>query len=161
MIQDMNIMRYIPMIPFKEEVHFYEEMNDNIYLMKMIPGMQAKLLESIFAQYDSIVVESFGVGGIPKSISEDFFRLCKQYPEKLVVMATQVAHEGSDMTVYEVGRDIKEECSILESYDMTLESVIAKLMWILGNKAELEGNVEDIFYKSINYDLIFGKNRKC
>lgn len=161
MIQDMNIMRYIPIIPFKEEVHFYEEMNDNIYLMKMIPGMQAKLLESIFAQYDSIVVESFGVGGIPKSISEDFFRLCKQYPEKLVVMATQVAHEGSDMTVYEVGRDIKEECSILESYDMTLESVIAKLMWILGNKAELEGNVEDIFYKSINYDLIFGKNRKC
>ena len=161
MIQDMNIMRYIPMITFKEEVHFYEEMNDNIYLMKMIPGMQAKLLESIFAQYDSIVVESFGVGGIPKSISEDFFRLCKQYPEKLVVMATQVAHEGSDMTVYEVGRDIKEECSILESYDMTLESVIAKLMWILGNKAELEGNVEDIFYKSINYDLIFGKNRKC
>ena len=161
MIQDMNIMRYIPMIPFKEEVHFYEEMNDNIYLMKMIPGMQAKLLESIFAQYDSIVVESFGVGGIPKSISEDFFRLCKQYPEKLVVMATQVAHEGSDMTVYEVGRDIKEECSILESYDMTLESVIAKLMWILGNKVELEGNVEDIFYKSINYDLIFGKNRKC
>ncbi len=161
MIQDMNIMRYIPMIPFKEEVHFFEEMNDNVYLMKMIPGIRAKILESIFAQYDSIVVESFGVGGIPKSISEDFFRLCKQYPEKLVVMATQVAHEGSDMTVYEVGRDIKAECSILESYDMTLESVIAKLMWILGNKGELNENVEDIFYKSINYDLIFGKNRKC
>lgn len=161
MIQEMNIMRYIPMLPYQEEVRFYEEMNDNVYLMKMIPGIRAKVLNSIFEQYDSIVVESFGVGGIPKSISEDFFRLCKQYPQKLVVMATQVAHEGSDMTVYEVGRDIKAECSILESYDMTLESVIAKLMWMLGNKEELEGNVEDIFYQSINYDLIFGKNRKC
>ena len=161
MIQDMNIMRYIPMLPYAEEVHFYEEMNDNVYLMKMIPGIKAKILESIFEQYDSIVVESFGVGGIPKSISEDFFRLCQKYPEKLIVLATQVAHEGSDMTVYEVGRDIKEECRILESYDMTLESVIAKIMWILGNTDTIKENVEDIFYKSINYDLIFGKNRKC
>ncbi len=159
MIQDMKIMRYIPMLPYEEEVHFYETLNDNVYLMKMIPGIKAKVLESIFEQYDSIVVESFGVGGIPKSISEDFFRLCQQYPEKVIVMATQVAHEGSDMTVYEVGRDIKAECRILESYDMTLESVIAKLMWILGNKDELPEEVEDIFYRSINYDLIFGKNR--
>lgn len=161
MIQDMNIMRYIPMLPYEEEVRFYEAMNDNVYLMKMIPGIKARVLPSIFENYDSIVVESFGVGGIPKSISEDFFRLCQQYPQKLIVMATQVAHEGSDMTVYEVGRDIKAECRILESYDMTLESVIAKLMWILGNKENWEADVEDIFYKSINYDLIFGKNRKC
>ena len=161
MIQDMNIMRYIPMLPYQEEVHFYDEMNDNVYLIKMIPGIKATILESIFEQYDSIVVESFGVGGIPKSVSDDFFRLCQKYPEKLIVLATQVAHEGSDMTVYEVGRDIKTECRILESYDMTLESVIAKIMWILGNRDEIKEDVEDIFYKSINYDLIFGKNRKC
>lgn len=160
-IQEMNIMRYIPMLPYEEDVKFYEDMNDNVYLMKMIPGIKAKVLESIFEEYDSIVVESFGVGGIPKSISDDFFRLCQKHPEKLIVMATQVAHEGSDMTVYEVGRDIKAECRILESYDMTLESVIAKIMWILGNRDCLEGDVEDVFYKSINYDLIFGKNRKC
>lgn len=161
MIQEMNIMRYIPMLPYEEEVKFFENMNDNVYLMKMIPGIKARVLPSVFEHYDAIVVESFGVGGIPKSIAEDFFRLCQQYPEKVVVMATQVAHEGSDMTVYEVGRDIKAECRILESYDMTLESVIAKLMWILGNKDTWTEEVEDVFYKSINYDLIFGKNRKC
>ena len=161
MIQDRNIMRYIPMLPFPEEVRFYEEMDENIYLMKLIPGIKPVLLKSIFECYDSIVVESFGVGGIPKSIAEDFFRLCQEYPEKLVVMATQVAHEGSDMTVYEVGHDMKKYCRFLESYDMTLESVIAKLMWILGNRSEIDGEIEDIFYKSINYDVIFGKNRKC
>ncbi len=159
-IQDMNIMRYIPMLPYKEEVQFYEKMNDNVFLLKMIPGIRARVLESVFEHYDSIVVESFGVGGIPKSISEDFFKLCQKYPKKLIVMATQVAHEGSDMTVYEVGRDIKAECRILESYDMTLESVIAKLMWLMGNKDLEKENVEDIFYQSINYDLVFRKSRK-
>lgn len=161
MIQDMNIMRYIPMLPYVKEVQFYEEMNENVYLMKLIPGMKPQILQSIFEQYDGIVVESFGVGGIPKSIADDFYHFCQQYPQKIIVMATQVAHEGSDMTVYEVGRNIKENCNILESYDMTLESVIAKLMWILGSQDVTKEKIEDIFYQSINYDLIFGKNRKC
>ena len=82
-------------------------------------------------------------------------------PDKLVVMATQVAHEGSDMTVYEVGHNMKEYCRFLESYDMTLESVIAKVMWMLGNYDISSCDIEEVFYHSINYDLIFGKNRKC
>lgn len=161
MIQDMNIMRYIPMLSYEEDVSFYEEMNENVYLMKLIPGIKSGILETIFSIYDCIIVESFGVGGIPKSLSDDFFRLCQQHPEKIVIMATQVAHEGSDMTVYEVGHDMKKNCRFLESYDMTLESVIAKTMWMLGNIDLEKEEVEDVFYKSINFDLIFGKNRKC
>lgn len=161
MIQEQVIMRYIPMLPYEEEVTFYEELDENIFLMKLIPGIRPRVLRSIFEHYDCIIVESFGVGGIPKSISEEFFCLCQEYPQKLVVMATQVAHEGSDMTVYEVGHDMKQNCNFLESYDMTLESVIAKLMWMLGNFDAKTCHFEDIFYKNINYDVLFGKNRTC
>lgn len=87
-----------------------------------------------------------------------FFALCQKYPRKLVVISTQVAHEGSDMTVYEVGNEIKNSCHILESYDMTLESVVAKLMWLLANVAVEER--ENFFYKKTNYDLIFPKRKK-
>uniref|UniRef100_UPI003FED4A49 asparaginase n=1 Tax=Roseburia sp. TaxID=2049040 RepID=UPI003FED4A49 len=160
-IQDLNIMRYIPMIPYEEDVRFYEKLDENIYLMKLIPGIKPRVLSSIFENYDCIIVESFGVGGIPHSIADAFYELCQKHPDKLVVMATQVAHEGSDMTVYEVGHDMKKNCRFLESYDMTLESVIAKTMWILGNFPGEQERLEDIFYKNINYDLIFGKNRKC
>lgn len=160
-IQDLNIMRYIPMLPYEEEVHFYKEMNENIYLMKMIPGIQPKLLKMIFQNYDLIIVESFGVGGIPRSIAQEFYKLYQEYPDTHVIMSTQVTHEGSDMTVYEVGQQIKEDCNFLESYDMTLESVIAKSMWILANIDLKQTSMEDAFYKNINYDVIFGKNRKC
>lgn len=160
-IQDLNIMRYIPMIPYEEDVRFYEKLDENIYLMKLIPGIKPRVLSSIFENYDCIIMESFGVGGIPHSIADAFYELCQKHPDKLVVMATQVAHEGSDMTVYEVGHDMKKNCRFLESYDMTLESVIAKTMWILGNFPGEQERLEDIFYKNINYDLIFGKNRKC
>ena len=160
-IQDGNIMRYLPMLPYEDEVRFYEELDENIFLMKLIPGIRPRVLQSIFENYDCIIVESFGVGGIPQSIAEEFYRLCQEHPDKLVVMATQVAHEGSDMTVYEVGHNMKEYCRFLESYDMTLESVIAKVMWMLGNYDISSCDIEEVFYHSINYDLIFGKNRKC
>ncbi len=160
-IQDGQIMRYIPMMPFEKEVRFYTKMNQNIFLLKLIPGITPQVLEFIFSTYDAIIVESFGVGGIPMSIRESFYELCRKYPQKTIIMATQVAHEGSDMTVYEVGNEMKTMCSFLESYDMTLESVIAKTMWMLANRDISKENQEDIFYKNINFDLIFGKNRKC
>lgn len=155
MIQDNRIMRYIEPVSFQETVTFYEEMNQNIFLMKLIPGISPKRLPFFFEQYDAIIVESFGVGGIPASIADVFYELNEKYPEKVIILATQVAHEGSDMTVYEVGNKIKKDCSILESYDMTLEAVIAKTMWMLGDNNRDNSKVEEIFYKKINYDLIF------
>lgn len=155
MIQDRRIMRYIPTIPYEEPVTFYEEMNDNIFLMKLIPGISPKGLRFLFEQYDAIIVESFGVGGIPASIADVFYKMYEAHPEKVIIMATQVAHEGSDMTVYEVGNKIKKECKFLESYDMTLEAVIAKTMWMLAGNNRGNISAEQAFYKKINYDLIF------
>lgn len=154
-IQDARILRYIPMMPARGRVRFYETMNERIFLLKLIPGNSPCLLRALFESCDCIIVESFGVGGIPSSIAEEFYQLYQEFPDTVVIMATQVAHEGSDMTVYEVGNRIKGECGILESYDMTLEAVIAKAMWMLG-EGNLEGkSVEEAFYTRVNYDLIF------
>lgn len=160
-IQDMNIMRYIPMIPYEDKVRFYTRMNDSIFLLKLIPGIRPEILPFIFEHYDAIVIESFGVGGIPHSIRDAFCKLCEEHPDKIIIMATQVAHEGSDMTVYEVGNEMKAMCNFLETYDMTLESAIAKTMWMSANVDWKRFDREDIFYKNINYDVVFGKNRKC
>ena len=156
-MQDGHIMRYIPMQAYEEDIQFYTKLNPNIFLLKLIPGISENVLELIFSHYDAVIVESFGVGGIPISIQQTFYRLCQKYPEKTIIMATQVAHEGSDMTVYEVGNEMKTVCNFLESYDMTLESVIAKTMWMLANKEISKENQEEIFYKNINYDVLFWK----
>ena len=99
--------------------------------------------------------ENFGVGGIPASIKEPFYELCQKYPEKLIIMCTQVSHEGSDMTVYEVGHEMKTLCNILESYDMTPEAVATKTMWLLGNRPDDHESREKAFYKPINYDTVW------
>ena len=155
-IQGNYIIRYLPQQPYGEEVRFYEKMEKKVHLMKLFPGIQGDGLEYYFDAYDCIIVESFGVGGIPESVSDAFYRLSKRYPDTIVVMATQVTHEGSDVSVYEVGQKIKADCGFLESYDMTLESVFAKMMWICSNfDFSSKKQTEDLFYKCINYDFMF------
>jgi hypothetical protein len=72
---------------------------------------------------------------------------------KTLVVTTQVAHEGSDMDVYRVGRGLKQRFDLLESYAMTYESILTKLMWILALTKEDE-KIRELFYKTINYDSI-------
>ena len=134
---------------------FYEKLSDSVFLLKLIPGIQPVLLPVIFEHYDAIIVESFGVGGIPSSIKDMFYELCQKYPEKMIVLCTQVAHEGSDMTVYEVGHEMKKLCNVLESYDMTPEAVAAKTMWLLGNRPMDHESREKAFYKPVNYDTVW------
>ena len=69
-------------------------------------------------------------------------------------MTTQVTNEGSNMSVYEVGRTIKYEFGLLEAYDMTLEATVTKLMWILGQTRKKE-QVKELFYQTINRDILW------
>ena len=41
-------------------------------------------------------------------------------------MMTQVPYEGSDMSVYQVGKEVKNQYPVLEAYNMTLEAAVTK-----------------------------------
>ena len=71
-----------------------------------------------------------------------------------MVMTTQVENEGSDLSIYHVGTQVKRNLPILEAYDMTTEAVTAKLMWILGQTKEPE-QVKEMFYQTVGHDILW------
>jgi L-asparaginase len=147
----------MPAIPYKKPVTFYHEMKNSIYVLKLIPGMKPDVLSYIFKHYDCVVIESFGVGGLPESIVGEFYKEMTEWVRhgKIVVMTTQVANEGSNMTVYEVGKKVKQDFDLIEAYDMTLEAVITKLMWIMSMEQMSYAEVKERFYSSVNHDILF------
>lgn len=155
-IQDHRVIRYIPTTPYKKRVEFYHEMNNSICVMKMIPGVKPELLSYLFNNYDCIVLESFGVGGLPASIVEEFYHQMEAWHEKgkYVVMATQVANEGSNMEVYEVGQKVKKDFNLIEAYDMTLEATITKMMWLMTLPDMDHKKIREAFYKTVNQDIL-------
>ena len=72
--------------------------------------MDASILTYMAEHYDAVIIESFGVGGLPSYESGDYYRAVKRLTDlgKTVVMTTQVTNEGSNMSVYEVGKNIKK-----------------------------------------------------
>ena len=156
-IQDGNIMRYLPMLPYEDEVRFYEELDENIFLMKLIPGIRPRVLQSIFENYDCIIVESFGVGGIPQQLMDAFAEGLGDYDKtrKVLILTTQVTYEGSDVGVYEVGKRVKNRFRFLEAHDMTIEAVVTKSMWLLAQNCESFDQLQQRFYRQVNFDTFY------
>lgn len=125
-------------------------------LLKLIPATDASLLDYMAEHYDAVIIESFGVGGLPSYENSDFYNAVSHWTDmgKTVVVATQVTNEGSNMTVYEVGRNIKKEFGLLETYDMTLEAAVTKMMWILG-RTKNPKEIKELFYKTVNKDILW------
>lgn len=158
-IQDGMLVRYIPEVSCSGKVKFFYDMEESVCVLKLIPGMKPDILSYLFEHYDCLVIESFGVGGIPQTLVQAFYEEMEKWTAKgkFVVMTTQVANEGSNMTVYEVGKQVKQDFNLMEAYDMTLESVITKLMWLMGKKNLNEQEIRSLFYKTINHDILFTK----
>lgn len=134
---------------------FYLKLNPKVFVLKLVPGISADIFSYLKKKYDAVIIESFGVGGIPSYGNDEFFKAIGNWIEsgKFLVMATQVPHEGSDMEVYQVGYVIKEKYELIEAYDMTLEAVVAKTMWILGQTEDRE-IFRKLFYQPVQKDIL-------
>ena len=122
--------------------------------MKLIPGAGREQADFLLARNDALIIESFGVGGLPES--GGFYDCIRDAMAagKTIVLTTQVENEGSDLGVYHVGHRLKNDLGVLEAYDMTCEAVTAKLMWILGQTRD-RAEVERLFYTPVARDILW------
>jgi len=152
-IQDERLLQYLT-CPVGEELTFFDKLDTGVGLLKLIPGTRRELLEFMVDRYDGLVIESFGVGGLPEY--DGFFDVIRSGVErgKLIVMTTQVPNEGSDLTVYHVGRGLKNTLRLLEAYDMTTEAAVCKLMWILGRTRDFD-EAKNLFYRPVARDILY------
>lgn len=133
---------------------FYDALDTKVALLKLVPGGDRAQADFLLERNDALIIESFGVGGLPEA--GGFYQCVEEWMAagKTVVLTTQVPSEGSDLGVYHVGHALKNRLGVLEAYDMTTEAVTAKLMWILGRTRERR-EVERLFYTPVARDILW------
>ncbi len=153
LIQDERLLQYMT-CPVGDGPTFYDQLNTGVGLLKLIPGTRRELLEFMVDRYDGLVIESFGVGGLPEY--DGFYDVIRAGVErgKLIVMTTQVPNEGSDLTVYHVGGHLKSTLRVLEAYDMTTEAAVCKLMWLMAQTRDF-AEAEGLFYRPVARDIVY------
>lgn len=131
---------------------FYRALDEDVFVLKLIPGLKADIFDYLDAHCSALVVESFGMGGLPgygawMERLECFLRM-----GKTVVFTTQVEREGSALDTYEVGQKLRALGRVLEARSMTLEATVCKLMWLLPFAEEDE--IESLFYEPVMHDIL-------
>ena len=153
--RDMRLIPFLrrpdPMPP----VQFYEQLDPAVFVLRLVPGMRADIIPLLAPHYRALVVESFGVGGLPGGEHGEMYARLQDWctSGRLAVFTTQVPHEGCDLAVYEVGRSVKELPGVLEAKDMTPEAVAVKLMWALGQTTD-RAEAMRLFTTPVEWDIV-------
>lgn len=131
------------------EPRVYHDLDERVFVLKLTPEINPSVFELLRRDYDAIILETFGIGGIPDTLHDAIFGWVDS--GRTLVVTTQVPEEGLDLGVYEVGRAYADNPGILKGDDMTTEALVAKTMWVLGQTRDPH-KIRELFYREVNHD---------
>ena len=141
-----------------ENVTFTEEINESVTLLKLYPGIKAEWFDDYPDKFDAVILEGYGVGGIPAS----FIPHIEEWSKRglLVIFTTQAVYGGTDLDVYTVGHALTQSNTVIETFDMTTEAVVAKTMVITAQTKDPE-QVRKQMWTEIGHDIIVPEGKEC
>ncbi|WP_422090191.1 asparaginase [Tenacibaculum ovolyticum] len=127
--------------PVKEEnkLVFRKKLDNNIAVLKLFPGITASVVASFIniPNLKGIILETYGSGNAPTE--KWFIELLEQAIDKgiYIVNVTQCAGGSVILGHYETSSDLKR-IGIVDGKNITTETAIAKMMYLLGEKFSRE-----------------------
>lgn len=122
----------------KSRLYFEKQILQRCILLKLFPGISSDIFRQLAKMgVRGVYVEAFGIGGLPFERRNLSAAIREAVAAGMVVaVGSQCLYEGSDFTVYEVGRQVLG-CGVIETGNMTTEAAITKLMWALGQHEDV------------------------
>lgn len=114
---------------------FYNQLDSRVVVLKMFPSIDQETIKAILniKGIKAVILETYGAGNAPSR--KWFIDLIAQAINKgvIVLNITQCEVGSVNMSLYETGRELAI-VGVVSGLDLTTESAIAKLMFLLGRQ---------------------------
>ncbi|KDR94984.1 L-asparaginase [Peptoclostridium litorale DSM 5388] len=135
-----------------QQMEFADSICEKIMVLKLFPGINPDIFDYIKNICRGVIIESFGIGGIPFENFDITSKVKELIDEGIaVVVTTQCMEEGVDLNIYEVGKKLSQN-NIIFARDMNTEALVPKLMWALGMSKDM-GEVKKYIETSFKGDI--------
>ncbi len=118
-----------------KKIKIRKRLEENIVLLKLFPGITEKVVKSILEieGLKGVVLEAFGSGNAPTDKwLIDLFKKAMKKGIKIVVV-TQCTSGSVVLGLYDTSIEL-QKMGLISGKDITTESALAKLMYLLGEK---------------------------
>jgi L-asparaginase len=119
--------------PSAKKLVVHQSLDTNIAIVKLFPGINPAVLESIINTkgLKAIVLETYGTGNAPTD--NTFLKPLEKAAKKGIILlnVTQCRAGAVQQGRYETSTELKK-IGIISGADMTTETAVAKLMFLLG-----------------------------
>ena len=115
---------------------FHKNLDTSVAILKIHPGITPQVVRGILCAPESkaVILETYGAGNAPSR--GWFLEMVQEAIEmgKILLNVTQCRAGSVNMDIYATGKWLKD-AGVLNGYDSTTESALAKLFFLLGQQA--------------------------
>lgn len=129
------------------------ELDTRVSILKMHPGITPQVVRNILcgAETRAVILETYGSGNAPSS--KWFLDILDEASvmDKILVNVTQCLAGTVNMNIYATGKHL-ETCGVIDGRDLTTESALAKLFFLMGKSAD-NNWVRSMFVRNLKGEI--------